>query len=75
MRERPDVLQALLRYWHDEALRDYLLDRSKKLLNDEEVRVRLATGGVLEALAKGYGILVWQEMQETILGIIDRDWV
>eukprot|EP00884_Botryococcus_braunii_P015994 jgi/Botrbrau1/3078/Bobra.0070s0065.1 len=69
-----NVAKALLQYWHDEHLRDYLLDRSKGLLDDTEVRVRLATGSVLEALAKDYGLDVWQELRETILGIIERDW-
>lgn len=54
---------------------DLMVAESLRLLEDDEVRVRLAVGQLLRALAGKHGLSVVEACQETLLGSITNHFV
>ena len=59
----------------DDQLQDAATQACLELLEDSEVRVRLAVGGLLKALAADAGTVVWQHTQDRILTSIQVNFV
>ncbi len=68
-------LQEILTAQNDAILEQQLLEASKKLMNDEEPRVRLAAGECLGLLAKLQGVSVWMHCRQVLYDSIRRDYV
>jgi hypothetical protein len=54
---------------------DLMINEALRLLEDDEVRVRLAVGQMLRALATKRGVSVMEACQETVLNSIKNHFV
>ena len=69
------LLQALVEHGSTRSFDEYMIAQSMRLLEDQEVRVRLAVGDVLKALASKLGITVYEQTHEAVLKSIHDHFV
>jgi hypothetical protein len=69
------LLQALIEHGSTRSFEENMIAQSLRLLEDQEVRVRLAVGDVLKVLASRLGIAVYEQTHEVVLKSIKDHFV
>jgi hypothetical protein len=67
--------QVLVEKCDVDGFDDLMISEALRLLEDDEVRVRLAVGQLLRALATKRGVSVMEACQETVLNSITNHFV
>lgn len=71
----PLLLQVLVDSVTIPGFDDLMISEAMRLLEDNEVRVRLAVGQLLRSLAAKHGLTVLQSCQDTVLNSIHTHFV